>query len=183
MFEPSGGKRAIALRLLTPLLLKLKGPTQFVLPPAEPPRRLVFICEGNICRSAYAAAYARAQGHDATSFGLRAADGSPANAMVVTIAERRGIDMKRHQARRLRADELRPDDLVLVFEYFHALEVTAAAGNQCPPVRLLGSILSPWSLHIHDPYGLSPRYFERCIAKIERAVDMFGAAMPSKEST
>jgi protein-tyrosine phosphatase len=182
MFERFGGKRAILLRLLTPALLRLKGPRQFELPPVATPRRLVFICEGNICRSAYAACYARSRGHEATSFGLRASDGSPAHGMVMSIAARRGIDMKRHRARRFRADEVRPDDLILVFEYFHALEVVGAGGAQCPPVRLLGSVLSPWSLHIHDPYGLSPAYMERCLADIGRAVDRLGARTSAKGS-
>ena len=37
-------------------------------------RRLVFVCKGNICRSAYAAARSQTLGYPATSFGL-AADG------------------------------------------------------------------------------------------------------------
>jgi protein-tyrosine phosphatase len=35
-------------------------------------RRLVFVCQGNVCRSPFAAAYARSRGLEAASFGIPA---------------------------------------------------------------------------------------------------------------
>jgi protein-tyrosine phosphatase len=165
--------------MLTPVLLTLKGPSRLAHLPGSVPSRLVFVCEGNICRSAYAAAYARAAGVDAVSFGLRASDGALAHATVRSFADKRQIEMNGHRARRFRTDELRVDDLVLTFEYSHALEIGAVVDTERTPVRLLGSVLSYSSLHIHDPYGLSPLYFERCLTQIERAVDKLHAWIES----
>ena len=54
-------------------------------------RRLVFVCKGNICRSPFAEAVARAAGADAVSYGLDARDGLPANPSAIRTARKFGL--------------------------------------------------------------------------------------------
>src|SRR4051794_22713211 len=62
-------------------------------------KRLVFVCQGNVCRSPYGEARARALAIDAASFGLAARPGDPAHGPAVREAMRRGLDLGSHCAR------------------------------------------------------------------------------------
>src|ERR1035441_957189 len=55
-------------------------------------QRLVFVCKGNICRSAYGEEKAKNLGIQAISFGLDAKGENPATEMAIRLAWIRGID-------------------------------------------------------------------------------------------
>src|SRR6267378_2068745 len=83
-------------------------------------KRLVFVCKGNICRSPYAEAKARALGLAASSFGLQAAIGGTANAAAAESARRRGVDLSEHKTSRGDQFPLIPGDLLMGMEPWHA---------------------------------------------------------------
>ena len=58
--------------------------------------RLVFICKGNICRSAYAEAVARSLGINAISCGIDTIEDAPANDCAISEAKQQGIDLNGH---------------------------------------------------------------------------------------
>ena len=60
--------------------------------------RLVFVCLGNINRSAFAGAEGKAQGLNVFSIGLATTTGAPAFETAVTTAQRFGIDLSSHAA-------------------------------------------------------------------------------------
>lgn len=130
--------------------------------------RLVFVCHGNICRSPYASARARALGARAVSFGIEAADDAAADATATRNALQRGIDLGEHRSTRLQAAFLAPGDLVVVFEPQHLLGVTPHSGADVAGLTLLGLWTDPLRPHIQDPYGRSDRYFQQCYAAIDR---------------
>lgn len=169
-FDSLGGKRALLLSCVTPAVVLARGPRQLLKAPKREASRLVFVCSGNICRSPFAAAYARSIGLAAASFGLNAEDGVPANQRAVEVARDKGIDLTEHTAHRLRPDELSDADLVLIFEYRHA-SACLREGVSIEQLRLLAFAAPPWTWHIHDPYGLHCAYFHRCFRNIQNAID------------
>lgn len=170
MLERYGGKRAVALRFLTPIQVGLSGRRKFTRPIEMQPSRFVFICAGNICRSPFAERVARKIGLESISMGLSADDGAPINAVAAAHALRRGIDLSMHSARRLDARQISSEDLVLAFELRQAESLETMLEGRGAAVRLLGSFVGPQLYHQHDPYGLADAYFTRCFDGIERSV-------------
>jgi protein-tyrosine phosphatase len=130
-------------------------------------RRLAFVCKGNICRSPYAEARARAMGMDAVSFGLEATDGTTANEDAIRVAATRGIDLGPHRSLKTAAEHLRSGDLVLLFEPRHLERFTQLHGDAGVTASLLGLWARPVRPLVWDPYGKSTRYFEECFAVID----------------
>jgi protein-tyrosine phosphatase len=128
--------------------------------------RLAFVCKGNICRSPYACARARSLGVHAVSFGLDAADGSPADPAARQNALLRGMDLSGHRSTRLESARLTERDLVIVFEPKQITEVRRRVGDSTP-ANLLGLCSRPVRPHIQDPYGMSDRYFQQCFSVID----------------
>ncbi|MDP2359534.1 MAG: hypothetical protein Q8O14_02100 [bacterium] len=90
------------------------------------PRRILFVCSGNICRSPAAEAIARlwldrhALGQVATaSCGSLRITGEPAAALTVEALARRGVDLRGHRSRPLSHFLLREADLVVGMEPAH----------------------------------------------------------------
>lgn len=130
-------------------------------------RRLIFVCQGNICRSAYAEASARRLGLRAASFGLDAGEGAPANPTAIDRAARRGIDLTPHRARRASASLVGDGDLLVAME---SGQVASLARLTPAKATLLGLWATPPRPHLEDPYGLSPLYFETCFDVIDSAM-------------
>lgn len=131
--------------------------------------RLVFVCKGNICRSPYASARARALGLRAASFGLAAAEGAMADPAASRNAALRAVDLSEHRSARLESWSFAADDLVVVFEPGHLSEVRRLNGGHAP-ISLLGVWVRPIYPHIQDPYGRGDRYFQRCFSLIDANV-------------
>lgn len=137
--------------------------------PAEV-RRLVFLCHGNICRSAYAHVLAARAGANVASFGLSTATGIDAHEPVVELAAQRGIDMSGHRATDIDDFVHEPGDLLLAMETRHLGKLAAEPRLTHLPRMLLGTYARPPVPHLHDPFGEDPAYLPTCLTRIERAV-------------
>lgn len=137
-------------------------------------QRLVFVCKGNICRSPYAEARARAQGYAAISFGLDTTSGSTAYTDAVVNASARGLDLGRHGARTGDESQLTPHDLVICMEPQQAAAVAAKARAAGAQVTLLGLWAQPLRPYIQDPYGRNDAYFQKCFGIIDCALANLG---------
>jgi protein-tyrosine phosphatase len=133
--------------------------------------RLVFLCQGNICRSAYADARARLEGLRSVSFGLAARDGDRANPVALERAAVRGVDLSAHRATSASAVRLRPGDLVVAMESVQLRGLALIAPSV--PATLLGLWAQPPRPHLEDPFGLSLAYFDTCFDVIDAAVVEF----------
>ena len=78
--------------------------------------RLVFVCKGNICRSAYAEAVARSLGVDAISCGLDTVEDAPANKDAILTAKSLGFDLQEHKTTPIMYLVLRKTDLLVAME-------------------------------------------------------------------
>lgn len=132
--------------------------------------RLVFVCHGNICRSPYASARARACGARAISLGLEAADGADANEDAARNALPRGIDLKDHRSTRVQTSLILPGDLIVAFEPVHLARLSHLSTSGTAEFTLLGLWAHPVRPHIQDPYGRSDQYFQQCFTTIDRNI-------------
>lgn len=88
----------------------------------RPPRAL-FVCTGNICRSAFAACYftssPRTRGVETASAGTAAVVGHGMDEPFARLAEDLGIDPREHRAQQLTGRLLKDSDILLVFSAEH----------------------------------------------------------------
>jgi protein-tyrosine phosphatase len=131
--------------------------------------RLVFVCLGNINRSAFAEQVAHALGVNTCSIGLSTTTGAPAFDTAIKTAPLFGLDLTSHRATDLRDYSFRNTDLLLVMEIRHVNRL-AAAGIPRKSIALLGHWASPHRIHLHDPHTLSDAYFRTCFTLINSAV-------------
>ena len=131
--------------------------------------RLVFVCQGNICRSAFADRLARAMRLNSASVGLATNTGLPAFALACDTAVLRGLDMSAHRTTAWPDFERCGGDLYLAMEIRQAHSLLRL-GVPAAQIALLGRWSRPRRLHLHDPHTLSAAYFETCFALIDSAV-------------
>jgi protein-tyrosine phosphatase len=142
---------------------------RFLQPNLAATRRLVFVCLGNINRSAFAEAVAASIGLNTASIGLSASTGNPAFHIAVDTARHFGIDLQAHRATDFTDYEYREGDLLLAMEIRHAHRL-AIQGIPQETITLLGHWATPHRIHIHDPHTLSSAYFRTCFSLIHSAV-------------
>lgn len=132
-------------------------------------RRVVFVCLGNINRSAFAEAVAQRLGLHTCSFGLAASAGINAFAVGVETARRFGVSLSGRRTTPLADFEYQDGDLLAAMEVRH---VNRLLDCGFPPqaIVLLGRWASPMRLHIHDPHRLSDSYFLTCFSVLDSAV-------------
>ena len=138
--------------------------------------RLVFVCHGNVCRSAYTEARARRLGLRSASFGLAARDGDRANPVAAERAAARGVDLAAHRATSAPAARLAPGDLLVAIEPAHLRGLALRALGRRGPLR--GLWATPARPHLEDPYGLSPAYFDTCFDVVDSALEAIARRAP-----
>lgn len=141
-------------------------------------RRLVFVCHGNICRSAFAEAAARQMGLNAVSFGLSTSSGKPAHDPAVAAAAALDYAIEEHRTTRVEDFVPLPGDYLLGMEHRHLRKLAARDQLAHLPRGLLGNYASPPMPHLHDPYRLDPEFMEVCLRRVESAVSQLARAYP-----
>ncbi|CAB1275010.1 arsenate reductase/protein-tyrosine-phosphatase family protein [Candidatus Nitrosacidococcus tergens] len=133
-------------------------------------QRLVFVCLGNINRSAFAQAVGESKGLHCASLGLATETGMPAYKKAVATASIMGIDLTKHIATDFSDHEQNQFDLYLVMEVRH-INRLISLGISREQVILLGAWSAPKRIHLHDPHTLSDNYFYSCFTLIRSAVE------------
>jgi protein-tyrosine phosphatase len=151
---------------------------QFRLRNPEQVQRVVFVCLGNICRSAFGDRVARESGLRVASLGLSTTTGVGSPDEARAAARRNGIDMDAHRAVDWGDFKVQPGDLFLVMEVRQAHELRRRLGDrQDVQVCLLGMWCSPAVPHLHDPFTLSAGYFDTCFARVRQATGNLNRAL------
>lgn len=134
-------------------------------------KRLVFVCQGNICRSPYAHYLALKQlDENVASIGFATTTGVPANDRAKDVARVRGTSLDTHIATDLRDFDIVDGDLFLVMEGRHISKLGPIVSAKQTQLSLLGLWATPSRALIYDPYDLSEAYFHSCFEIIESAV-------------
>jgi protein-tyrosine phosphatase len=147
------------------------------------PRRILFICHGNICRSPYAAfAFTRRQNGkppiDVISRGFIGPD-RPCPPAALEVAGARGIDMSRHRSALVSRDAVRGSDLIVVMDTKQRARLEIEHGVPRERVVLLGD-LDPVPIDrrtIHDPVEQPADVFAATYDRIDRCVRKLSEAL------
>ena len=131
--------------------------------------RLVFVCKGNICRSAYSQAVAEKLSVPAISCGVDTQNGCLANPDAVRIAASRGVDLSDHRTNRIQDIQKQDGDLFIAMEPWHIKKIHTLDRDY--PCTLLGLWAKPVMPYIHDPYGACDAYFHYCFNYLEKAIN------------
>lgn len=138
--------------------------------------RLVFVCTGNICRSAFAEAVAKKLGIKAISVGIHAIEGAPADRQAISTAEAMGYNLSSHLTTPIMYPEFNRTDLLIAMEPWQA-ELVSSNLSQKYHTTLLGMWSNPIRPYIHDPYMKSESYFNNCFNYIEKSVHAIAAKL------
>jgi protein-tyrosine phosphatase len=134
-------------------------------------KRFLFVCQGNVCRSPYAAARARAAGLPAIFYGLDVRKETQANTQAQAEALKHGVDLNSHRSRAFEPGHGSRGDLLIGMEPSHLIQLaTRHADEESLQITLLGLWAKPPRPHIQDPFGQSPEYFNRCFQIIDAGV-------------
>lgn len=124
------------------------------------PKRIVFVCVGNICRSPLAEALARSKGCNAISFGLDTRGNDFADPRAVQFAIKNNLDLSAHRTRRFEDYKELSGDLIVGMEPKH-LKLIEKRGDVVN-MTLLGLYGTKPSAYIHDPYNTNGCFFSQC---------------------
>jgi protein-tyrosine phosphatase len=151
--------------------------------PAGPIRRVMVICQGNICRSPFAGRQLAAgcPQLEVRSAGLKAREGDPAQPGALKIGSEFGVDLTDHAAHRLSQEDIDWADLIIGMQGWHQASVRQRwpAGNA--KVRLLGDFLPSAPHAVDDPWGGTDEFFRAFFEKISRANERLSALLNARE--
>lgn len=132
----------------------------------KPPERLVFVCRGNICRSALAERVFKSHSDiPVISLGLNTHTGKGANQRLLKTAyETKNIDLSSHKT--TSAEDYVPSsgDVFVCMEAGHIKEVESLGYSG--PFLLLGSFGRKKTIRINDPYSANDNFMEKTIDDI-----------------
>jgi protein-tyrosine phosphatase len=135
-------------------------------------KRLVFVCSGNICRSALAEVYTREKGVSAASFGVDCPNGDPVNSDMSRVALDCGLCLQSHKTTNVKSFEFLAGDLLVAMEPKHISKIKSQIES---PDRynyaLLGLFAEVKCPTIVDPYGKPDEFFKETAELICKAVD------------
>lgn len=177
MIERNFGTWRGAVRLALSYLEVMFGMAEIVKPKAEDVRRLVFVCHGNICRSAFADVLAKGAGMNSTSFGLSTSSGKAAYSGTLRTAADMGYALDAHRTTKVEDYVPAGGDLLLAMETRHLRKLAADPRLKHLPRNLLGVYGS--TPHLHDPYELNDAYMRICLQRIERIIPTLKATFPN----
>jgi protein-tyrosine-phosphatase/biotin carboxylase len=149
---------------------------------------ILFICYGNINRSALADAMIRAYAEDSgitvRSAGFHEQAGRPADPMMVEVAGTFGLQMQDLRSTCVTPQMLHESDIIFVMEKSHYDRLLELDAGMSGKVYLLGAHTndSGWPVEIEDPYGRPRNYYCACYDRIAEAVDNLKALIAIRSS-
>jgi len=140
------------------------------------PRRVLFVCTGNTCRSPMAAALLNHMVSEreiepslvAASAGLFAADGAPISPHAAKALSESGVDPTRfegHAARTVSAEMIDEADVVVGITARHAMDLILRFPESAAKIEAL-------PLDVDDPFGGDLDTYRACLSMLSYAIAM-----------
>jgi len=157
-------------------------------PMPHSPASVLFICQGNICRSPFAERYFRKIAGDgnlrgicSSSAGLDVQVSTPPPDLAVQVAKTLGVELMDHRSKPVTADMIENTDMIFTMEHRQAAFIRNTYPDHVQKIFLLPMFdtgpLPDWNYslryNIPDPYGKSEKDLLECFRKIESSIDGF----------
>ena len=141
-------------------------------------RSVLFVCYGNIMRSAFAEACFRDEmsrnpklaGIRVASAGVRAQTGERAETHARAMAKRFGLSLESHRATRTSNELLRQFDQIYIMDQLNEDLLLGDTPEAASKTAYLSSLVPGTRKEIEDPYCQSDRQLEACFKTIQQAV-------------
>jgi len=144
------------------------------------PKSIIFVCQGNICRSPFAEYYLKERLKeigimiDVSSAGIKAIENNPANPTAIDTALKLNVNLNDHRTQKFNQKSLNPSTLIIVFEKWHLNYIKNIPGytRNKNSVILLG-LIHPSQPHknIPDPYGKNETVFIQVYQYIKETIE------------
>ena len=139
---------------------------------------IVFVCQGNVCRSAFAEFYLRSLVSSSSvhieSCGLDVHYNGPSPDMAVEVSRNYRIDLNSHLSKSYTECDLAGADLIVPMEYSQYQQLVALFPEYKKKIHLVKDF-SDWPdrlvCNVYDPFGLDRLAFKKCFEKIIAALD------------
>ena len=138
--------------------------------------KIMFICTGNICRSAMAHKLFEKKLQDNNiknvevySCGIYAQDGDMATYNAEEVMEEYGVDMKSHRATNIRSSKIEEMDLILCATLSHknaVIQMYPKLKDKIYTMKEYG-VKKLESLDIKDPWGYDIAVYRKCASEID----------------
>jgi protein-tyrosine-phosphatase/predicted ATP-grasp superfamily ATP-dependent carboligase len=154
-----------------------------------PPRidSVIFVCHGNIMRSAAAAGFLRDELRAAgitnvrvASAGTNAHDGRPADARAQDAARQLGLSLREHSALRLTKAMVADNDVIFAMDELNFVNISTTFPESNAKLLLFGGMNAKGTYRAHeiaDPYMTSANEVAATIALIKGYVSQFAQAL------
>lgn len=146
-------------------------------------QRILFICYGNINRSALAERYLHTINPRSAvavmSAGFHEPEGREADPMMVEVAGQHGVDMLGWASKTLTREMVESSDVIFVMELTHYDRICSDYPSACGRVWLLGAgtIDLGEGAEIADPYGKPKAAYEGCVRRILKSVQQVAESL------
>ena len=129
-------------------------------------RKVLFVCQGNICRSPYAEGCLRSMAHgllEVQSRGLSCESGRKSPPTARAVARERGVDLERHRSQAVDEPVLQWADLVIAMDVKMLQDLRRRFPQAVHKALLPGEIVTdrPFPLEIPDPWAAGREEYER----------------------
>jgi protein-tyrosine phosphatase len=143
---------------------------------------ILFVCTGNIIRSAFAAELLRSRSIGRAdlrirSAGLNATTNGPAHPTAMQCAQRFGVDLSLHRTHRLEPSDIEDADVLLAMEIDHVVEINRRFPQHRHKVFLFGC-LDDDAQDVADPVYAPNDVFEACFERIDHGVRRIVTMLP-----
>ena len=140
---------------------------------------ILFVCYGNIMRSAFAEACFREHvsrnpklaGVKFASAGVRAQPGGRAEPEARSMAQKLGFSLEKHRATRTSRELLREYSRIYIMDQLNEELLMGDLPEVRSKVEYLSSLIPGAKREIEDPYCQSDKQLEACFRTIQAAVD------------
>jgi len=143
-----------------------------------PGARVLFVCYGNICRSAAAAALGRSLGLACASVGFHGEEGRRTPQHVLRAASTLGIDLTEHASRRLRRADVEAADLIVCMDLDNLRALRTEYPGALARTTLLGLFTDRARLEIADPYARPEAEARELLGQLADAVRALRRLLP-----
>ncbi|MBO5478241.1 MAG: low molecular weight protein arginine phosphatase [Clostridia bacterium] len=140
--------------------------------------KIMFICTGNICRSAMAHWLMKKKLEDKNiqnievfSSGIYAMQGDIPTQEATEVMEEYGVDLKKHRATPTYKSNIEEMDLILCMTSSHRQNLISTYPNLADKIYTLKEYVGIDEIDIKDPWGYGLAVYRYCAAEIDQCLD------------